>query len=114
MSRWQDYPANRYRLCCKPMGQLFCSLLATLVGIIVEAEIDGAWPVTELAELVGVEMRAQRAGHVREACLAQRGIVEQSLDNNHLGAVPNLLPCIQTALGSGQEAMSESRAMLRP
>lgn len=36
----------------QPMGQLFCSLLAALVGIIIEGNIESAWPVTELAELV--------------------------------------------------------------
>lgn len=46
MSRRQDYPANWYSLCGKTMGQLFCSVLATAVGIIVETEIDDAWPVT--------------------------------------------------------------------
>jgi hypothetical protein len=46
MPRGQDYPANRYRVCGKAMSQLFCSLLATVVGIIVETDIDDAWPVT--------------------------------------------------------------------
>ena len=55
-------------------------------------------------------MRAQRAGHVGKARLSQRGIVEQALDKNHLGALPNLLPCIQAALAAGQEAMSEGGA----
>jgi hypothetical protein len=39
------------------MSQLLCSLLATVVGIIVETDIDDAWPVTQLAELVGVYIR---------------------------------------------------------
>jgi len=46
MSRRQDYPANRYSVGGKTMSQLLCSLLATMVGIIVEADIDDAWPVT--------------------------------------------------------------------
>ena len=61
-------------------------------------------------KLVRVEMRAQRAGHVVKTRLPQHGIVEQPFDKNHLGAVPDLLPCIQTALRAGQEAMSESSA----
>lgn len=46
MPRRQDYPANRYSMCGQTVGQLFCSLLATVVGIIVETDIDDAWPVT--------------------------------------------------------------------
>jgi hypothetical protein len=46
VSRRQDYPANRYSVCGKTMSQLLCSLLATVIGIIVEADIDDAWLVT--------------------------------------------------------------------
>jgi len=42
----------------EPMGQLFGSLLAAPVVIHVEGEIDGAWPLAQLTELVGIEMRA--------------------------------------------------------
>ena len=63
-------------VCGKPTGQLFCSLPATLVGIIIESDIDDARTVTQLVELVGVEMCAQRAGHVEKAGLSQRGIVK--------------------------------------
>jgi len=105
MSCRQDYPANRDRLWGQTMGQLFCSLLATLVEVMVEGDIDGARPFTQLPELFGVEMRAQRAGHVGEARLAQHRIVEQALDKNHLGAIPNL---------AGQEGMGEAAPRLRP
>src|SRR5271166_5582568 len=53
-------------------------------------------------------MRAQRAGHVGEARLTQRGIVEDAFDKNHLGAALDLLPRIQTSLRTRQEAMSKS------
>jgi hypothetical protein len=94
----------------KPISQLFCGLLAALVDVIIEGDIEGTRPGTELAELVGVEMRAQRTGQVGEACLTQRSVVEQSLDQNHRRAVPDLLPGLQAALAAGQEAMSESDA----
>src|SRR5271165_5374058 len=55
-------------------------------------------------------MRAQRAGHVGEARLTQRGVVKQSLDKNHLGVMPDLLPRIQIALGAGQKSMREGSA----
>jgi hypothetical protein len=55
-------------------------------------------------------MGSQRTGDVVKARLPQHGIVEQSLDNNDLGAVPDLLPCIQAALGAGQKAMCEGGA----
>ena len=94
----------------KPMGQLFCSLPAALVGIIIEGDIDDARAFTQLVELVGVEMRAQRAGHVGKARLSQRGIVKQAFDKNHLRAAPDLLPCKQATLAAGQKAMSKGGA----
>jgi hypothetical protein len=42
-----------------------------------------------------------------KARLPQYGIVEQALDNNDLGIVPDLLPCIQATLGARQKAMRE-------
>ena len=101
----QENPASGYTMSGKPMGQLFCCLPATLVGIIIESDINDARAVTQLVELVGVEMCAQRAGHVGKARLSQRGIVEQAFDNNHLRAAPHLLPRIQATLAAGQKAM---------
>ena len=94
----------------KTMGQLFCSLLTALVLIDIEGEIDAARAFTELAELGVIQMRAQRTSHVVESRLPQGGMVEQPFDQDHLGAGANLLPCIQTALAPGQEAMGERRA----
>src|SRR5664280_909617 len=94
----------------KTMSQLLCSLLAALVLIDIEGEIDGAFAFAQLAELVSVELSTQRAGHVMESSLPQGGIVEQPFDQDHLGAVANLLPCIQAALAAGQEAMSQGSA----
>ena len=42
MSRRQDYPANWYSVYGKTVGQLFFSQLATVVVIIVEADVDDA------------------------------------------------------------------------
>jgi hypothetical protein len=39
-------------------------------------------------------MRAQRTGDVAKTRLPQHGIVEQPLDENHFGAMLNLLPGI--------------------
>ena len=94
----------------KTMSQLLRGLLAALVLIDIEGEIDGALAFTQLVELVGIQMRAQRTGHVVESRLPQCGIVEQPFDQDHLGAVANLLPCIQAALAAGEEAMGERRA----
>ena len=35
--------------------------------------------------------------------LPQHGVVEQTLDENHLRITPNCLPCIQAALGAWQK-----------
>ena len=85
----------------KTMSQLLCRLLAALVLIDIEGEIDGAFALAQLAELVSVELCTQRAGHVVESRLPQSGIVEQPFDQDHLGAVANFLPCIQAALAPG-------------
>jgi len=90
-------------------GQLLCSLLAALVRIDIEGDMDGAFALTQLPDLVWVEVCTQRAGHVVESRLPQGGIVEEPFDQDDLGAVANLLPGIQAALAAGQEAMGESR-----
>jgi hypothetical protein len=59
MSFRQESATCRDPACDKTMGQLLCSLLAALILIPVEGEIDGTLALTQLAELVGVEMRAQ-------------------------------------------------------
>src|ERR1039458_8591427 len=76
----------------KTIGQLLSCLLTTQVGIDIEGEIDGARSAAKLKKLFRVEMGSQRTGHVIEARLPQHGVVKQSLDKNHLGAVPDLLP----------------------
>src|ERR1035438_742748 len=55
-------------------------------------------------------MGSQRTGDVVKACLPQCGIVEQSLDKNHPGAVLDLFPRIQTALAAGKKSMGEGGA----
>jgi hypothetical protein len=46
-------------------------------------------------------MGAQGAGEVTKTGLPQHGIIEQSFDKNHLGALPHLFPGIQATLGTG-------------
>ncbi len=89
-------------MCEPPRG-----LLAAAVGIDIEGEINGTPTVAQLSKLAGVEMGAQRAGDVVKTRLPQHRIVEQPLDENHLGALPNLLPGIQATLGAREESMSE-------
>ena len=81
--------------------------MAAVVGIDIEGEINGTPTVAQLSKLAGVEMGAQRAGDVVKTRLPQHGIVEQPLDENHLGALSNLLPGIQATLGAWEESMSE-------
>ena len=95
-------PCARRRSASRSRG-----LLAAAVGIDIEGEINGARTVAQLSKLAGVEMRAQRAGDVAKTRLPQHGIVEQPLDENHLGALPNLLPGIQATLRAGKESMGE-------
>src|ERR1700692_373786 len=53
----------------KTMGQLLCCLLAALVGIDIEGEIDSVWTITEVAEPAIVEMASKRAVYVVKASL---------------------------------------------
>ena len=110
VSLGQEDAASSDTLRAKTMGQLLCGLLAAVVGIDIEGEIDGAWPVAQLSKLIRVEMGAQRTGDVVKTRLPQHRIVEQSLDQNHLGALPYLLPGIQATLGAGQKAMGKGGA----
>lgn len=106
----QEHAACTDIVVMKTLGQLFCGLLAALVRIRVEGETDSALAFTQLAELVGVEMRAQRAGHVGKASLPQYGIVEQTLDQDDRGEMPHSVPAVQAAFRSWQEAMRKGGA----
>lgn len=110
MSLRQENATCGDSVCDKTMSQLLCGLLTALVPIDIEGDIHGALAFTELAELGIVQMRAQRTGRVAKARLPYGDIVEQTFDQNYFGAVANLLPCIQAALASRQEAMGERRA----
>jgi len=98
----------------KTLSQLLCSLLAALILIDIEGDIHSALAFTELAELGVIQMRTQRAGHIRKAGLTQHRIVEQSFDQDHFRAVANLLPCIQAALAPGRKRWANAEPMLRP
>ena len=107
MAIGQEDAASDDALRPETMCELLRSLLAAAVGVDIEGEIDRARVVAQLLKLAGVEMRAQRAGDVAKTGLPQHGIVEQPLDENDLGALLNLLPGIQAALGAGEESMGK-------
>jgi hypothetical protein len=92
----QEDAASDDALRPETMCELLRGLLAAAVDI--EGEVNGAWAVAQLPKLVSVKMRAQRAGDVAKTRLPQHGIVEQSLDENHLRALLNLFPTIQATL----------------
>ena len=110
MSLWQKHPSSGGTSRAETMGQLLRGLLAALVGVAVEGEIDSTLALAELAELIGVEMGSQGAGYIREPRLPQDSIVEQALDQDDFRIMLHLFPGVQTALASGQEAMSEGGA----
>lgn len=94
MAFGQKHAASGDALRAQTMGELPRGLSAAAVGIAIEGEIDRAWTIAQLSKLVSVEMRAQRAGDVAKTRLPQHRIVEQPLDENHLGTLLNLLPGI--------------------
>jgi len=97
----QEDAASDDALRPETMCELLRSLLAAAVGVDIEGEIDRARVVAQLPKLVSVKMRAQGAGDVAKTRLPQHGIVEQSLDENHLRALLNLFPTIQATLRAG-------------
>ena len=94
MTIGQEDAASDDALRLETLCELLRGLLAAAVGIDIEGEIDRARAVAQLLQLAGVQMRAQRAGDVTKTRLPQHGIVEQPLDENHFGAMLNLLPGI--------------------
>src|SRR5882724_8980244 len=106
----QEDAASGDTLRLETMCQPLRSLLAAAISIDIEGEINGARAVAQLAKLAGVEMGAQRTGEVAKTGLPPHGIVEQSFDQNHLGALPHSFPGIQATLGARQEAMGEGVA----
>jgi len=97
----QEDAASDDALQPETMCELLRGLLAAAIGIDIEGEVNGARAVAQLPKLVSVKMRAQRAGDVAKTRLPQHGIVEQSLDENHLRALLNLFPTIQATLRAG-------------
>ena len=103
----QEDAASDDALRPETMCELLRSLLAAAVGVDIEGEIDRARVVAQLLKLAGVQVRAQGAGDMAKTGLPQHDIVEQPLDENDLGALLNLLPGIQAALGAGEESMGK-------
>ena len=108
MAIGQEDAASDDALPPETMCELLRGLLAAAIHVDIEGEINGAWAVAQLSELVSVKMRTQRAGDVAKTGLPQHGIVKQSFNENHLGVLLNLLPGIQATLRAGEKSMSES------
>ena len=87
--------------------ELLRGLSATAVGVCIEGEINRARTVAQLLKLTGVQVRTERTSDVAKTCLPQRGIIEQPLDENDLGAMLNLIPGIQAAFRAVKESMGE-------
>src|ERR1700694_4810907 len=99
MARRQEYAAGTDIVRAKALRQLLSGPLSAAVGVGVEAEIDGSPCFTQLPELIGVEMCTQGTGHVGEARMTQRRIVEQAFDEDDFLEMSNLFPRIQATLG---------------
>src|ERR1017187_4972120 len=88
----QGDSANGLALLLEPVRQPLCRLLAATVAVGVKGEIDGSRAVAQLPKLVCIEMVSHRAGEVVKTGLPQHGVVEETLDENHFRASPDLLP----------------------
>src|ERR1035437_1747221 len=76
VTQWQKNAPGSDATCAETQSQLHGGLLAALVGVDIEGEIDGARTVAQFQKLVRVEMGAQRTGDVVKARLPQHDIVE--------------------------------------
>jgi hypothetical protein len=92
-------------------GELPGDLLASLVFIFIEGDVDHAiGNLAKLVEMGGGEMGAHSGGRMAKTGLPQHGQVEQAFDENQRGEMTNRVPGEQTALGAREEAMRKSRA----
>jgi hypothetical protein len=103
----QEYAASADALSSETLCELLRGLLAAAVGIDIEGEINGARAIAQLLKLVSAEMCAEGTGDVAKTRLPQHCIVEQTLNENHLRTLLNLLPGIQATLRTGEESMSD-------
>jgi hypothetical protein len=103
----QENAASGDALRPQTMCELLRGLLAAVVGVDIEGEINGARTIAQLLKLVSVEMRAQRTGGMAKTCVPQHREIEQTFDQNHCGKLANRFPGEQAALGAGEESMGE-------
>src|ERR1035437_5619102 len=94
----------------KTSGEALRCLRAAAVGVGIKGQIDGSSTVAQLPELTRIEVGSQRAADVVKAGLPQYGIVEQSLDENHLRILPDLVPCVQSAFSARQKPVRGRRS----
>jgi hypothetical protein len=89
MALGQYDAASGNALLPKSISEPLRGLLPTAIYIRIEGEINGSHAFAQLPELAAIEMVAQGASNVAKAGLPQHGVVEQSLDENHLRTVPH-------------------------
>jgi hypothetical protein len=81
----QGDPASGYASFPETVREALRCLLSAAVVVGIKGYLDDSRAVTELAELAGVEMDAERARDIVKAGLPQNGIVEQSFDQDDFG-----------------------------
>src|SRR5437867_2556991 len=91
------------------MSELERSLLAGLILILIESDVDGPFRSTrELLPLQLGQMQADRAGGVRETGLPQDRQVKEAFDEDQSGEAVHRFPGEETTLGTWQESMRDS------
>jgi hypothetical protein len=55
------------------------------------------------AQLVSAEMSSHAAGHIVKTRLPQHGVIEETLDKDHLPVAADLIPAIPAALTARQK-----------
>ena len=92
----------------QPLRQRGCRLLAGMVGIAIEGNVElPAAAVAELRKLGRCQMGSESAGGVAKPRLPEYGKIEKSFDENDGRILVHRLPSKQTSLGAGQEPMGK-------
>ena len=83
----------------------FATDLTAAVAISIKGYVDSSRTFTQLPTLVRAEVIPHRAGDVTKTGLSQRGVVEQTLNENHFRILPDRVPGVQATFAAGQKAM---------
>ena len=97
------------------LKEIIGGISASLVFILVEGNIHTAVRVlAELSQLGRSQTSTDSTGGIAESCLPQHGEIEQALDQDYVGGLPDRFPGEQAALERGRRRCAKAWPTLRP